>query len=105
MAVTKLTSKQQIQRRPKFLKMKSTYIPLLILKQATLVTQTNLISKVEIRRTMLVILHKMRHKSLLAKKREITMINLVKYRQDMQQKRKPVVVADEEIVLPQETAK
>ena len=58
-----------------------------------------------IRRTMLVILHKMRHNSLQAKKREITMINLVKYRQDMQQKRKPIVVENEEIVLPQETAK
>ena len=85
--------------------MKSTYIPLLILKRATLGTQTNLISKVGIRRTMLVILHKMRHNSLQAKKREITMINLVKYRQDMQQKRKPIVVENEEIALPQETAK
>ena len=85
--------------------MKSTYIPPLILKRATLGTQTILIWKVGIRRTMLVILHKMRHNSLQAKKREITMINLVKYRQDMQQKRKPIVVENEEIVLPQETAK
>ena len=85
--------------------MKSTYIPPLILKRATLGTQTKLISKVGIRRTMLVMLHKMRHKSPLAKKREITKINLVKYRQDMQQKKKPIVVENEEIVLPQETAK
>ena len=98
-------SKQHIQRRPKCLEMKGTFIPLLILKQATLGIQTNLISKVEIRRTMLVNLHKMRNKSLLAKKKEITMKNLVKCRQNMQQKGKPIVVADEEIVLAQETAK